>query len=62
MSALAGARPLLALALRRERVRIPVYVLLFVLLVAETAAASKQTYPDRGHPAAYERPSRATPA
>ena len=30
MSALAGTRPLLALALKRERVRIPVYVVLFV--------------------------------
>ena len=53
MSALAGARPLLALALRRERVRIPVYVLLFVLLVAETAATSKQTYPTEATRAAY---------
>ncbi len=53
MSALAGARPLLALALRRERVRIPVYVLLFVLLVAETAATSKETYPTEATRAAY---------
>ena len=44
MTALAGARPLLGLALRRERVRIPVYLALFVLLVAETAAGSDTSY------------------
>ena len=44
MTALAGSRPLLSLALRRERVRIPVYLALFVLLVLETAAGSKTTY------------------
>ena len=44
MTALAGARPLLGLALRRERVRIPVYLALFILLVLENAAASEATY------------------
>ena len=44
MTALAGARPLLGLALRRERVRIPVYLVLFVLLVVETAAGSETSY------------------
>ena len=34
MSRLAGAGTLLRFALRRERVRIPVYVLLFTILVA----------------------------
>jgi ABC-2 type transport system permease protein len=53
MSAPAGTWLLVALALRRERVRIPVYVLLFVLLVAETAATSKQTYPTEATRAAY---------
>jgi ABC-2 type transport system permease protein len=44
VTALAGARPLLSLALRRERVRIPVYLVLFVLLVLETAAGSEASY------------------
>jgi ABC-2 type transport system permease protein len=44
MTAIAGARPLLRLALRRERVRIPVYLALFVLLVAQTAAGSETSY------------------
>ena len=56
MSALAGTRPLLALALKRERVRIPVYVVLFVLLVVQTAVQS----PPRGPRTST--PSRATPA
>ena len=53
MTALAGARPLLGLALRRERVRIPVYLLLFVLLVVETAAGSETTYTTQAARATY---------
>ena len=62
MSALAGTRPLLALALKRERVRIPVYVVLFVLLVVQTAVQSRRTSrrPPRGPRTST--PSRATPA
>jgi ABC-2 type transport system permease protein len=44
VTALAGARPLLRLALRRERVRIPVYLALFSLLVLQTGAGSETTY------------------
>lgn len=53
MSALAGTRPLLRLALKRERVRIPVYVVLFVLLVVETAVTSKTNFPTHASRAAY---------
>jgi len=51
--AIAGTRPLLRLALRRERVRIPVYLLLFVLLVAETAAGSEASYTTQAARASY---------
>ena len=44
MSALAGAGTLLRFALRRERVRIPVYLLLFMILVADTAAQSESQF------------------
>ena len=50
MSRLTGAPAAAALALRRERIRIPVYLLLFVILVAETAAQSKSMFPTRGRP------------
>jgi ABC-2 type transport system permease protein len=53
VTALAGSRTLLALALRRERVRIPVYLVLFVLLVVETAAGSKTTYTTQAARASY---------
>ena len=39
MSRLTGVPALLRLALRRERIRIPVYLLLFGILVVDTAAA-----------------------
>jgi ABC-2 type transport system permease protein len=53
MTAIAGARPLLRLALRRDRVRIPVYLALFVLLVAETAAGSEASYTTQAARATY---------
>jgi ABC-2 type transport system permease protein len=53
MSRLTGGAAMLALALRRERVRIPVYLLLFTLLVAETALQSEETYPTQAARAAY---------
>ena len=44
MSELAGVGTLLRFALRRERVRIPVYLLLFTILVADTAAQSESQF------------------
>ena len=44
MSGLAGVGTLLRFALRRERVRIPVYLLLFTVLVADTAAQSESQF------------------
>ena len=54
MTALAGARPLLGLALRRERVRIPVYLVLFLLLLLENAAGSEATYKTHAARLTYE--------
>ena len=48
MSRYAGTGAMLRLALRRERLRIPVYLVLFTLLVAETALQSEETYPTAG--------------
>jgi ABC-2 type transport system permease protein len=45
MSRLTGVPAMLWLALRRERLRIPVYLALFTILVAETAAQSKSMFP-----------------
>jgi ABC-2 type transport system permease protein len=44
---------MLRLTLRRERVRIPVYLILFVALVADTAAQSKHLYPTEAARASY---------
>ena len=53
MSALTGAGTLLRFALRRERVRIPVYLLLFTILVAQTAAQSESMFTTRAARADY---------
>lgn len=45
MSALAGGDTLLRFYVRRERVRIPVYVIVFAALIAATALQSEQLYP-----------------
>jgi ABC-2 type transport system permease protein len=44
MNRLTGATTLLRFAARRERIRIPIYVLLFVFLVVETAVQSENLY------------------
>lgn len=61
MSRLTGAGVLLRIALRRERVRIPVYLLLFTILVADTAAQSKSTYAAPGARAEYAATVRGNP-
>ena len=48
-----GLATLLRFTLRRERVRIPVYVLLLVGLIASTAAQSEQLYPTAASRAEY---------
>ncbi|HYH88048.1 MAG TPA: ABC transporter permease [Solirubrobacteraceae bacterium] len=53
MSRYAGTGAMLRLAIRRERLRIPVYLVLFTLLVVETALQSQETYPTRAARAAY---------
>jgi ABC-2 type transport system permease protein len=53
VSRLTGAGALLRFALRRERIRIPVYLLLFVILVADTAAQSESMFPTRAARADY---------
>jgi ABC-2 type transport system permease protein len=53
MSPLAGAPTMLRLVLRRERVRIPVYVVLFLLWVATTGAQSEELYPTPADRDAY---------
>ena len=53
MSRLTGAGALLRFALRRERIRIPVYLLLFTILVADTAAQSESMFPTRAARADY---------
>ena len=44
MSTLTGTGAMIRFVLRRERVRIPVYVLILVALIASTAAQSEQLY------------------
>ena len=44
MSGLAGARVLLRFGARRERVRVPVYVALFTVIVAQNAVGSEELY------------------
>jgi ABC-2 type transport system permease protein len=53
MTQLTGAGTLLRFALRRERVRIPVYLLLFTILVADTAAQSESMFPTKAARADY---------
>jgi len=53
MSGLTGVATLLRFALRRERVRIPVYLLLFTILVAQTAAQSESMFATRAARADY---------
>ncbi len=48
-----GTRVLLRFFLRRERVRIPVYVVLFALMVASTGAQSDELYPTPADRDAY---------
>lgn len=48
-----GLGTLLRFALRRERVRIPVYVLVLAALIASTAAQSEQLYPTAASRADY---------
>ena len=56
-----GARTLLWFFLRRERVRIPVYVVLFALTVASTAVQSDELYPTPADRAAYVRTIESNP-
>ena len=44
MNALAGTGTLIRFAARRERVRVPVYLLILVALIASTAAQSDSLY------------------
>jgi ABC-2 type transport system permease protein len=53
MSGLAGARVLLRFAARRERVRVPVYLVLFAVIVAQNAAGSEELYATQAARAAY---------
>ena len=53
MSRLTGVPAMLRLALRRERIRIPVYLLLFGILVADTAAQSESMFPTAAARADY---------
>ena len=53
MSALAGVPLLLRFALRRERIRIPVYIALFTVIVAQNAAGSEQLYTTQAERAEY---------
>jgi ABC-2 type transport system permease protein len=48
-----GLRTLLRFALRRERLRIPVYVLVLAALIASTAAQSEELYPTAASRADY---------
>ena len=48
-----GLGTMLRFTLRRERVRIPVYVLVLVALIASTAAQSEQLYPTAASRADY---------
>jgi ABC-2 type transport system permease protein len=50
---MSGLATMLRLTLRRERVRIPVYVLVLVALIASTAAQSEQLYPTAASRAEY---------
>jgi ABC-2 type transport system permease protein len=53
MSTLIRTGTMIRFALRRERVRIPVYVIVFVALIASTAAQSEQLYPTAADRADY---------
>jgi ABC-2 type transport system permease protein len=53
VSRLTGVPTLLRFALRRERVRLPVYLVLFAILVADTAAQSEGMFPTRAARADY---------
>jgi ABC-2 type transport system permease protein len=53
MTRLTGVAVMLRFALRRERTRVPVYVLLFAILVAETAVQSEDMFPTRAARADY---------
>lgn len=53
MSTLTGTGTLWRFAARRERVRIPVYLVIFVVLIASTAAQSEELYPTAADRAAY---------
>ncbi len=53
MSTLAGAATMVRFALRRERLRIPVYVLVLAFLVASTELQSESLYPTQADRAAY---------
>ncbi len=61
MSALAGARPLLALALRRERVRIPVYVRAVRAAGRRDRGHQQADVSHRGHPRRLRRDRRGQP-
>jgi ABC-2 type transport system permease protein len=53
MSALTGAGTLLRFYARRERVRIPVYVIVFAALIVSTAVQSEALYPTQADRDAY---------
>ena len=53
MTALAGGGTLLSFYARRERVRIPVYVIIFAALILETAVSSEGLYATPAERAAY---------
>jgi ABC-2 type transport system permease protein len=53
VSALTGTGALIRFAARRERVRIPVYLVIFVALIVSTAAQSEELYPTAAERADY---------
>lgn len=62
MSALAGTRHLVRLALRRDRVALPIWVLVIGLLPASTAGAYAQLYPDAASRASLTAGMRTNPS
>lgn len=62
MTALAGTGALTRLALRRDRIMLPVWVYLIVIMAASTASSTKGLYPDLASRAQLASNTNATPA